>query len=114
MSNRSQISLEMMRTKVDTIVTIAKENAATTGGKYAIWHGRAGKSVEVSTLQVVEVDAVEEVVMEDAAGEVTEVTEIKIVQMQIMHPFLASTNRRSETLCMPVSPENALFQMVQR
>ena len=65
-----------MRTKVDTVVKIARENAATTVEKSAIWCEHTGQSAEVNTPQVVEVDEVEEVVVEDAAGEVDEVAEV--------------------------------------
>ena len=104
-------SSETMKTKMDTGGTIVKENGGITAGKSAIWHGHAGQSAELNTTQVVEVDAVDEVVVEDAAGEVTEGAGI---QMQIMHPFLALTNWLSGILHVLVSPENVLYLMARR
>ena len=56
-------------------------NDATTAGKLAIWHEHAGQLEEVSTPQVVEVDAVDavdEVVVEDAARELAAVEELQM------------------------------------
>ena len=95
-----------MKTKMDTGRKIVRENGVTTAGKSTIWHGHAGKSAEVNT----PVDAVDEVVVEDTG----ETTEVDGIQIQIMHPFLASTNRLSGILHVLVSPEIALYLMVQR